>query len=190
MLDIGWQELFFIGVIALLVVGPKDLPRTLGAVARVYRKARGMAGEFQSGISEMVREAELDDIKRNVEKAGSFDMEKELKKTVDPTGTLTDDFDPEEFNRQLKKRVEGGPSERRIESQTTRPPESESEREPAVAVPAPAKTTREGGDAPPRTGESGESARIRAANHKPANHANERRAKMTGTVGGDARAGP
>ncbi len=120
MLDIGWQELFLIGVIALLVVGPKDLPRTLGAVARIYRKVRDMAGEFQSGISEMVREAELDDIKRSVEKAGSFDMEKELKGAVDPTGTLSDDFDPEEFNRKLKESVEAGPPQRRIE--TKEPP--------------------------------------------------------------------
>jgi sec-independent protein translocase protein TatB len=125
MLDIGWQELFFIAVIALLVVGPKDLPRALGAVARMYRKARGMAGEFQSGISEMVREAELDDIKRNVEKAGRFDMEKELKGAVDPTGTLTDDFDPEEFNRKLKESVEGGPPGRRVETKVTRTPEGE-----------------------------------------------------------------
>jgi len=148
MLDIGWQELFFIGVIALLVVGPKDLPRTLGAVARVYRKARGMAGEFQSGISEMVREAELDDIKRDVEKAGRFDMEKELKGAVDPTGTLTDDFDPEEFNRQLKERVEGGPPKRRIESDTARPLREDSD-PPADPQPPATETVNDDGVKPP-----------------------------------------
>lgn len=146
MLDIGWQELFLIGVIALLVVGPKDLPRTLGALARMYRKARGMAGEFQNGISEMVREAELDDIKRDVEKAGRFDMEKELKSTVDPTGTLGDDFDPEEFNRHLKERVEGGPPQRRIETQPT--PTSADEGDPAenpdAPAPEPGKNERAG----------------------------------------------
>ncbi len=136
MLDIGWQELFLVGVIALLVVGPKDLPRTLGALARLYRKARGMAGEFQNGISEMVREAELDDIKRDVEKAGRFDMEKELKSAVDPTGTLSDDFDPKEFNRQLKERVEGGSPRRRIETQAA--PASGDEGDPAKIPNAPA----------------------------------------------------
>lgn len=151
MLDIGWQELFFIAVIALLVVGPKDLPRALGAVARMYRKARGMAGEFQSGISEMVREAELDDIKRNVEKAGRFDMEKELKGAVDPTGTLTDDFDPREFNRRLKEDVEGGPPRRRVETQTTETPEGNGAA--AGVVASTAGQDREGDDGPARTGE-------------------------------------
>ncbi len=153
MLDIGWQELFFIGVIALLVVGPKDLPRALSTVARVYRKARGMAGEFQSGISEMVREAELDDIKRGVEKAGSFDMEKALEGAVDPTGTLTDDFDPEEFNRQLKERVEGGPPQRRTETQATATQTSGDEGDPAVAPAAPATEPGENNDARAEPGE-------------------------------------
>jgi len=149
MLDIGWQELFFIGVIALLVVGPKDLPKTLGAVARMYRKARGMAGEFQSGISEMVREAELDDIKRDVEKVGRFDMEKELKEAADPTGTLTDDFDPEEFNRQLKERVEGGPPERRIEPQGNQT--SGDKNDPASAPESPAIRPGDDNDVQPKT---------------------------------------
>jgi sec-independent protein translocase protein TatB len=146
MLDIGWQELFLIGVVALLVVGPKDLPRTLGALARMYRKARGMAGEFQNGISEMVREAELDDIKRDVEKAGRFDMEKELKSAVDPTGTLSDDFDPEEFNRQLKERVEGGPPQRRTDTQAlqTSADKSAPAETPAAPAAEPVKNDRAG----------------------------------------------
>ena len=151
MLDIGWQELFLIGVIALLVVGPKDLPRTLGALARMYRKARGMAGEFQNGISEMVREAELDDIKRDVEKAGRFDMEKELKSAVDPTGTLSDDFDPEEFNRQLKERVEGGPPRRRTGPQAIQTSGDESE--PAEAPAAPSAGIGEDNNDRPTAGE-------------------------------------
>jgi hypothetical protein len=44
-------------------------------------------------------------------------MEKELKGAVDPTGTLSDDFDPEEFNRKLKESVEAGPPQRRIETE-------------------------------------------------------------------------
>ena len=109
MLDIGWQELFFIAVIALLVVGPKDLPKALGTIAKYYRRAKGLAGEFQSGVTEMVREAELDELKRNVEKAGKFDFDPEVKAAVDPTGSLTEDFDPAEFERDLKEAVEGGP---------------------------------------------------------------------------------
>jgi sec-independent protein translocase protein TatB len=109
MFDIGWQELFLIAVVALIVVGPKDLPKVLRTAARVMQKARAMSREFQSGLAEMAREAELDEIKRKVEGATRFDLGDELRKSVDPTGKLSADFDPTEFNRQLKESVEGGP---------------------------------------------------------------------------------
>jgi sec-independent protein translocase protein TatB len=112
MLDIGWQELFFIAVIALIVVGPKDLPKALGTIAKYYRRAKELAGEFQSGVTEMVREAELDELKRKVEKAGKFDFDPEVKAAIDPTGSLSEDFDPAEFERDLKQAVEGGPPQR------------------------------------------------------------------------------
>jgi sec-independent protein translocase protein TatB len=132
MLDIGWQELFFIGVIALIVVGPKDLPRVLRTVAHFVRKARGLAREFQGGVAEMVREAELDDIKRKVD-GSSRSIENTIKDAVDPTGSLTADFDPTEFNRQLKERVESGPP--------TRPAETEA----ASDGDAPTETASDGG---------------------------------------------
>ena len=115
MLDIGWQELFFIAVIALIVVGPKDLPKVMRTVSQFVRKARGLAREFQGGVADMVREAELDEIKRKVD-GSSRSIEKTIKDTVDPTGSLTADFDPAEFNRQLKERVEGGPPTRPAET--------------------------------------------------------------------------
>lgn len=109
MFDIGWQELFLIGVVALIVVGPKDLPKALRTGARLLNKARAMSRDFQSGLAEMAREAELDEIKRNVEGAARFDPAAELKRAVDPTGRFTEDFDPTEFNRRIKEAVEGGP---------------------------------------------------------------------------------
>ncbi|TVR98189.1 MAG: twin-arginine translocase subunit TatB [Rhodospirillales bacterium] len=107
MLDIGWPELFIITILALIVIGPKDLPKALRAVAVVVRKARGMAREFQSGFDEMVREAELDDLRQQVKKAGSLDYSEALKKTIDPSGKLTEDFDPREFNRKIQDRLAG-----------------------------------------------------------------------------------
>ena len=112
MFDIGWTEFFAIAVLALIVVGPKDLPTALRAVTRLVRKARGMAREFQSGIDEMVREAELEDVRTEINKARSFDLSDTVKREVDPTGTLTSEFDPREFARDLKERVEGGPPSR------------------------------------------------------------------------------
>lgn len=91
MLDIGWQELFLIAVFAILVVGPKDLPRLMKTVMHWVRKARGLAREFQSGVDEMVREADLDDLKNDI---GSISKPGDLTKTitdaVDPTGELSD----------------------------------------------------------------------------------------------------
>lgn len=109
MFDIGWQELFVIGVVALIVVGPKDLPRVLRGAARVLNKARGMSREFQAGLAEMAREVELDEIKRNVERTARFDLGEELRSAADPTGKISADFDPAEFNRKLKDKVEASP---------------------------------------------------------------------------------
>ncbi|MBK8174457.1 MAG: twin-arginine translocase subunit TatB [Rhodospirillales bacterium] len=109
MFDLGWQELFLIAVVALIVVGPKDLPAVLRTAARVLNKARAMSREFQAGLAEFAREAELDDIKRKMERAARFDPDEELKTAIDPTGKLREDFDPAEFNRKLKSAVEGGP---------------------------------------------------------------------------------
>lgn len=109
MLDVGWQELFLIAIVALVVVGPKDLPKVLRTGARVMQKARAMNREFQASLAEMAREAELDEIKRKVEDTARFDLGDELRKSVDPTGKLSADFDPAEFNRQLKESVERSP---------------------------------------------------------------------------------
>lgn len=109
MFDIGWQELLLIGIVALVVVGPKDLPKVLRTTARVMQKARAMSREFQASLAEMAREAELDEIKRKVEDSARFDLGDELRKAVDPTGKLSADFDPTEFNRRLKDSIEGGP---------------------------------------------------------------------------------
>ncbi|MCG8508740.1 MAG: Sec-independent protein translocase protein TatB [Rhodospirillales bacterium] len=92
MLDIGWQELFIIAVIAIVVVGPKDLPRVLAVVMKWVRKARGMAREFQSGIDEVVREAELEDIKKQVEDGSNFDIGKEIENAIDPDGDMGNEF--------------------------------------------------------------------------------------------------
>jgi sec-independent protein translocase protein TatB len=92
MFDIGWQELFIVAVIGIIVIGPKELPRTLRAVTGALRKVRSMASEFQSGIDDVVREAELEDIKKSVTGSGEFDFENEIKETLDPTGDLEKDI--------------------------------------------------------------------------------------------------
>lgn len=65
--DLAWSEIALIGVIALVVIGPKDLPGAIRGVAQMLGKARRMAGEFQGHVDEMVREAKLDDVKREID---------------------------------------------------------------------------------------------------------------------------
>ena len=72
MFGIGWQEMFIVGLLAIIVIGPKDLPSVLKTVARMIRKVRRVARDFQDTFDEVVREAELDDLKKQVERAGSL----------------------------------------------------------------------------------------------------------------------
>ncbi|BCM84589.1 Sec-independent protein translocase protein TatB [Methylobacterium indicum] len=67
MFDMSWGEVMLIGGVALVVIGPKDLPRALRTVGQVTGRLKRMAGEFQSQFSEAMREAELDDVRREVE---------------------------------------------------------------------------------------------------------------------------
>ena len=68
MFDIGWGELVVIGVVALIAIGPKELPGVLRATGQWMGKVRRMANEFQDQFREAMREAELDDIKKDITK--------------------------------------------------------------------------------------------------------------------------
>lgn len=93
MLDIGWPELFLIAVVTIIVVGPKELPRVVRTVSGMIRKVRGLAGEFQSTLDDMAREADLEDIKNEIEQVSKVDMADEFKAAVDPSGTMDGAFD-------------------------------------------------------------------------------------------------
>ena len=101
MFDIGWQELFIVAVLALIVVGPKDLPRVLRTIMGLVRKARGMARDFQDGIDDVVREADLDDMKTKLEGLSDGDISKTIQDTIDPTGGLAGDLDMSEIQDDL-----------------------------------------------------------------------------------------
>ncbi|MBU6155789.1 MAG: Sec-independent protein translocase protein TatB [Alphaproteobacteria bacterium] len=64
MFDIGWSELVVIAIVALVVIGPKDLPQAFRVAGQWMAKARLMAQEFQSHIDEMMRQADVEDLKR------------------------------------------------------------------------------------------------------------------------------
>jgi sec-independent protein translocase protein TatB len=67
MFDIGWSEFVVIGVVALIAIGPKELPGVLRTVGQYMGKVRRMASEFQSQFQEAMREAEMADIKKSVD---------------------------------------------------------------------------------------------------------------------------
>jgi len=64
---IGGFEILVIGIVALLVVGPKDLPLLMRKIGRVMARARAMANEFRSSFDEMARQSELDELRKEVE---------------------------------------------------------------------------------------------------------------------------
>lgn len=86
--DIGWPELMLIGAIALVVIGPKDLPRALRVAGFWVRKARSMSREFQGSVEQMIRDAELHEMREDLQKVTQFDVEHEIRSTIDPDGTV------------------------------------------------------------------------------------------------------
>ena len=85
MFDIGWSELVLIGVVALIAIGPKELPGVLRMVGQWMGKARKMAAEFQGQFQEAMREAEMADLKK------SFDEVKEAATGFNPLTSLQKD---------------------------------------------------------------------------------------------------
>jgi len=112
LLDFGWSELMLIGVVALIVIGPKDLPKALRVAGFWVRKARTLSREFQSSVEQMVREAELDEMRQELKKATEIDLEKEFRQAVDPTGSLAESLKPPElpnFSEPAAVAVDSGP---------------------------------------------------------------------------------
>jgi sec-independent protein translocase protein TatB len=97
LLDFGWSELMLIGLVALVVIGPKDLPKALRVAGYWVRKARTLSREFQSSVEQMVREAELDEMRQELNKVTQIDLDKEFRQAVDPTGSLAESLKPPEL---------------------------------------------------------------------------------------------
>src|SRR3982750_2170082 len=97
MFDFAWSEIALIGVVALVLIGPKDLPVAIKAVAETIKKARRMAGEFQTHVDEMVREANLSEVRDQFNDLRRMDIKNQILKAVDEDGsirkTLTDPMD-------------------------------------------------------------------------------------------------
>jgi sec-independent protein translocase protein TatB len=133
MFDIGWSEMALILLVALIVIGPKDLPRVARSVGQWVGKGRAMAREFQRALEDMAREAELDKVKSEIEKAGRTDIGKTIEKSIDPTGELSKTFDPRASTTSGAKRANG---DRPAAAQTEPEPAASAPVTPTAAVPA------------------------------------------------------
>ncbi|KAA0572272.1 Sec-independent protein translocase protein TatB [Azospirillum sp. Sh1] len=98
MFDIAWSELMVIAVIALVVIGPKDLPKAIFTLGKWVRKARGVAREFQTHIDDMMRETELDELRKEALKTRDLNIKKMMEDTIDPKGEVGKAFDPKSFD--------------------------------------------------------------------------------------------
>jgi len=86
--DFAWSELAIVGVVALLVIGPKDLPAAIKAVGEIVRKARRMASEFQTHVDEMVKDADLQEVRNQINEIRNFDIKGALEKQIDSDGSI------------------------------------------------------------------------------------------------------
>ena len=91
MFDIGWTELLVIAVVAIVVIGPKDLPRVMRTVGQWAGKLKRMSREFQGQFNEALREAELEDVRKDVE-AISKGLKEDVAKASQSVNSIGDDI--------------------------------------------------------------------------------------------------
>ena len=101
MFDISWTEFLLIGIVALIVIGPKELPGVLRTLGQYTRKVRGMAAEFQNQFQEAMREAEMADLKKQVD-----DMAHDFK-NYDPLKDVRSDV--EAMGKDIERSFDGSP---------------------------------------------------------------------------------
>ena len=88
MFDFAWSEFALIGIVALVAIGPKDLPVAIKTIAELVKKARRMAGEFQTHVDEMVREANLHEVRDQFNDLRRMDIKGKILEAVDGDQTI------------------------------------------------------------------------------------------------------
>jgi sec-independent protein translocase protein TatB len=84
MFGFSWSEILIIGVVALVVIGPNDLPRAMKTAARWMSAGRKLAREFQGHVDDLVREAELDELREQARKLAMTPLSQHIESFVDP----------------------------------------------------------------------------------------------------------
>lgn len=128
MFDIGWSEILVVLVVALVVVGPKDLPRLMRTLGRWVRKARVMADQFRASFDEMARESELDELRSEIEAL----------RRARPLGTLEDEVNRAMLPPEAAPATPAPPAAADAEPETKPASERPANEHPAESEPPPA----------------------------------------------------
>lgn len=102
MLGLDWTELALIAVVAVVIIGPKDLPDAVRGIAKGIQKLRRMAGEFQGQVDEVVREAKLEDVRSQINDIRSFNVRDMVEKEIDKDGALRKTFTEDPIGNPLR----------------------------------------------------------------------------------------
>ena len=94
MFGFSWAEIGVIMAVALVVIGPKDLPIAIRSMSAALRKMRSLASEFQGHINELMREADLHDVASELRNLRNFDLGAAVERHIDPEGDLRHALDP------------------------------------------------------------------------------------------------
>lgn len=111
MLGLDWTELALILVVAVVVIGPKDLPDAVRGIAKGIQKLRRMAGEFQSQLDEVVREAKLEDVRSQINEIRNFDFRSAVEREIDKDGSIRKTFAEDPIGNPLKDAFDTRPTE-------------------------------------------------------------------------------
>jgi sec-independent protein translocase protein TatB len=125
MFDISWTEFLLIGVVALVVIGPKELPGVMRTIGQYTRKIRGMATDFQNQFQEAMREAEMADLKKQVD-----DMASDIK-SYDPLKSVREDI--ETAGKDIEKSITADSETKLVEDKPNPDPASAPEALPPAA---------------------------------------------------------
>src|SRR5579884_2400367 len=157
MFDISWTEFLLIGIVALVVIGPKELPAVMRTMGQWTRKVRSMAAEFQSQFHEAMREAEMADLKKQVDEMASdiknYDLLKEVRSHLETTG------------REIEASLKNPPAQRAITPSDSAPALSAPESTQTEAAAAPARPVERGDLSPAETVEPSAPARESETGH-------------------------
>lgn len=157
MFDIGWTELLVIAVVAILIVGPKDLPRMLRTLGNYAGKIRRTANEFRRQFDDAIRESEFEDIRNSMRDVGDINPMRDIKNTVEDTVAPLKSTS-EDIKREADKPVEASPKQPpKLEpvSQEPEPKSAGPETQPAHLTPDNAAAEGDGSESRASTAKTG-----------------------------------